>query len=249
VPAKVNPMRVEANADAAEPTVRVRGLELSTTKSAATPVTALKAPPVSSTAAAPMMAPHPPASVVVTPTSSDPVSHIVSSLVNAVLSPFANSAPTTPVRPPAELALLAFARREGEPGFFSPSAPANPPARQDTNALITDTATSTSAVTTSAVEPDFVSSTRSLFGLFSLTSAGDPDDNYVAVVISTPLFTDILTSGHDPEDNLGFGAASIGVAGHTVNTFTSPFLDFSIAIPIEDPFTDLFIALIRAGLV
>ena len=81
-----------------------------------------------------------------------------------------------------------------------------------------------------------------------MTSAADPDDNhYVAFVLRTPFFTNVLTSGTDPEDNLGFGAASIGVAGHTVNTFMSPFLNFSIAIPIEDPFAELFTALVRAG--
>jgi len=37
------------------------------------------------------------------------------------------------------------------------------------------------------------------------------------------------------------------VAGQTVNTFMSPFLNFSIAIPIEDPFAKLFTALVRAG--
>jgi hypothetical protein len=69
------------------------------------------------------------------------------------------------------------------------------------------------------------------------------------VVFRTPFFTNILTSGQDPEGNLGFGAAGIGVPGWTVNTFISPFLTFSIGIPVEDPFAELFIDLIRAGLV
>jgi hypothetical protein len=81
-----------------------------------------------------------------------------------------------------------------------------------------------------------------------VTSAADPDDNnYVAFVLRTPFFSNVLTSGTDPEDNLGFGAASIGVAGSTVNTFISPFLTFSVAIPVEDPFAELFTALVRAG--
>jgi hypothetical protein len=124
----------------------------------------------------------------------------------------------------------------------------NPPPRPITNGLVTDTVGGTSADTSSAVDPDFISSTHN-FGLFSVTSAADPDDNhYVAFVLTTPFFTNVLTSGTDPEDNLGFGAASIGVAGHTVNTFISPFLNFSVAIPIEDPFAELFTELVRLGL-
>ncbi|UVO13305.1 hypothetical protein NM962_03965 [Mycobacterium sp. SVM_VP21] len=101
-------------------------------------------------------------------------------------------------------------------------------------------------------DPDFISHTTD-FGLFTLTSAGDPDDgNYVAVVLQTPMFTDILTSGTDPEDNLGFGAASIGVAGETVNTFIvpdNPDLDFTFSLPFTDPFAEFFIELIQLGLV
>src|ERR1700754_3267177 len=83
VPAKVNPMRVAVKVDAPEPTVRVRGLDRSPTKSAATAVTALAAPLVSQTAAAPAMAQDRPVSKGSTPTAVDPVSHIVSTLVNA----------------------------------------------------------------------------------------------------------------------------------------------------------------------
>jgi hypothetical protein len=99
-----------------------------------------------------------------------------------------------------------------------------------------------------AADPDFITSTHGFFGLFSVTSAADPDDNhYVAFVLRTPFFTNVLTSGTDPENNLGLGTASLGVAGNTVNTFISPFLNFSIAIPVEDPFAELFTALVRAG--
>jgi hypothetical protein len=99
-----------------------------------------------------------------------------------------------------------------------------------------------------AADPDFITSTHGFFGLFSVTSAADPDDNhYVAFVLRTPFFTNVLTSGTDPEDSLGFGPASIGVAGHTVNTFISPFLNFSVGVPIEDPFAPLFTALVAAG--
>jgi hypothetical protein len=260
VSAKTGPNPAVVNTAAADPTTRgssrvftrhTAGVSsASITPSAATPVAALAAAPTSSTAVAPAMAPSQPAPKVITPTPADPVSHLVSTLINAVLSPFANSAPTAPVQPPAGLTLLAFARREFEQSFFNPSTTVNPPAGQTTNGLVTNTVGTTSQDASPAVDPGFISSTRNLFGLFSITSAADPDDNnYVAVVISTPFFTDILTSGADPEDNLGFGAASTGVPGQTVNTFLSPFLNFTIAIPVTDPFAELFTELIRLGIV
>ena len=240
-PAKTSPNPAAVNAPAADPTERNSSLDFTR------PVAALAAAPVPSKAAAPAMAPLRPASMVITPTPADPVSHLVSTLINAVLSPFANSAPAAPVQPPAALALLAFARRESEQSFFNPPTTVNPPAGQTTNGLVTNTVGTTSEDASPAVDPGFISSTHD-FGLFSITSAADPDDNhFVAFVISTPIFTNILTSGADPEDNLGFGPASIGVAGHTVNTFMSPFLNFTISIPIEDPFAELFTELVRLG--
>ena len=206
----------------------------STRKSvAAIPVAALAAAPTSSAAVAPAMAPRQPASKVISPTPADPVSHLVSTLINAVLSPFANSAPTAPAQEPGAWTTLAFARREFGQTSSSRSTTVNPPAGQTTNGLVTNTVGATSQGASAAADPGFISSTRNVFGLFSITSAADPDDNnYVAVVISTPFFTDILTSGTDPEDNLGFGAASIGIPGQTVNTFLSPLLNFTIAIPV-----------------
>jgi hypothetical protein len=187
--------------------------------------------------------------VVVTSPPADPVSRLVSTLINTVLSPFANSAPTAPVQPPAAWTLLAFVRREFEQAFSIPSTTVNPLAGQITNGLVSDTVGNTREAAITAVDPDFISSTRN-FGLFSLTSAADPDDdNFVAVVFSTPFFTDILTSGADPEDNLGFGAAGIGVPGQTVNTFLSPFFNFSFGIPVTDPVAGLFTELIRLGVV
>lgn len=140
--------------------------------------------------------------------------------------------PGVPLKTAAAVTLLGAARRETDPSVTEPSA----------------TVTAAPTVTTSAADPDFITSTHGFFGLFSVTSAADPDDNhFVAFVLRTPFFTNVLTSGTDPEDNLGFGAASIGVAGHTVNTFMSPFFNFSIAIPVEDPFAALFTELVRAG--
>ena len=228
---KTSPKPAVIDAAVAEPTVRDSSLDVaSTTRSAAaTPVAANTPAQTSSSTAPAVVAPRSRVSSASTPAPADPVSRIVVTLINAVLSPFASSAPNrSPVQSPADFALLAFARRE-----FEPTTTVEQPA---------------SAVSTSAVDPGFISSTRDFFGLFSVTSAGDPDDNnYVAFVLRTPFFTNVLTSGTDPEDNLGFGPASIGVAGQTVNTFISPFLNFSIAIPIEDPFAALFIELIRLG--
>jgi hypothetical protein len=241
-PAKTGPNLAVVNVAAADPTVRDSRLDFTR------PVAALTSAPAPSTAAAPAMAPSPPASMVITPPPADPVSRIVSTLIDTVLSPFANHAPTAPVQSPADFTLLAFARREFEQAFSTPSTIVNPLAGQTTNGLVTDTIGSTPEAASSAADPDFISSTRN-FVLFSITSAADPDDHYVAVVFSTPFFTNILTSGTDPEDNLGFGPASIGVAGQTVNTFMSPFLNFTVAIPIEDPFTELFTTLIRLGIV
>ncbi|MEB3019718.1 hypothetical protein [[Mycobacterium] crassicus] len=98
-------------------------------------------------------------------------------------------------------------------------------------------------------DPDFISNIHDL-GILTLTSAADPDDNYIAFAIQTPLFTDILTSGADPEGTLGLGDASIGLAGATVNTFESsafPFLDSSFTLPFPDPFADLFTLLVQLG--
>ncbi|MGB3894264.1 hypothetical protein [Mycolicibacter sinensis] len=102
----------------------------------------------------------------------------------------------------------------------------------------------------SVSDPDFISNIHDL-GILTLTSAADPDDDYVAFAIQTPLFTDILTSGADPEGTLGLGDASIGLAGATVNTFESsvfPFLDSSFTLPFPDPFADLFTLLVQLGL-
>jgi hypothetical protein len=160
-----------------------------------------------------------------------------------------NGAPSEPVQELAALTLLTGAGRKFEQSDTA-STTVNPLAGQATNGLVTDSVGVTSEDASPAADPGFISSTRSFFGLFSITSAADPDDNhFVAFVFESPIFTFVLTSGADPEDNLGFGAASTGVAGHTVGTFISPFLTFSIGIPIEDPFAELFTELIRLGLV
>jgi hypothetical protein len=97
-------------------------------------------------------------------------------------------------------------------------------------------------------DPDFIRSSHD-FLLFSTTSAADPDDkSYVALVLESAFFSVVLTSGTDPEDNLGFGAASIGRVGNTVATFISPFGNISVAIPVEDPLAGLFTELVRRGI-
>ncbi|RWA21144.1 hypothetical protein MELE44368_17215 [Mycolicibacterium elephantis DSM 44368] len=65
----------------------------------------------------------------------------VTSLVNAVLNPFAADAPATPVEPPMMWTLLAFVRREVEPTASNESPIVNPLAGQITTGLVTETST------------------------------------------------------------------------------------------------------------
>jgi PPE-repeat protein len=91
-------------------------------------------------------------------------------------------------------------------------------------------------------DPNFGIQTSN-FGLFSTTSAADPDDNYVATSISNPLFTSTVTSGF--ERTLG-----LGVPGQTLLTFQSPvapILNGGIALPVTDPLAPLFTALLPLG--
>ncbi len=105
--------------------------------------------------------------------------------------------------------------------------------------------------TSSTTDPDFISRTMNFFGLLSDTAAADPDDGFVAKVISIPgVGTDILTSGADPSGSLGFGAMGVGVAGQTVNTFEStafPFLNGTFTLPFTNPFAGLYTFLIPLG--
>lgn len=150
--AKTGPTPAAVNALAADPTAPESSVDAgrvvaagvspsaaTTPLAAATPVAAITAAPMSSVAAAAVMAPDPPASMIITPTPATPVSGLVSTLINAVLSPFANNAPTSPVQQPALFTLLAFARREFEQAFSIPSATINPLAGQIANGLATDT--------------------------------------------------------------------------------------------------------------
>ncbi|MCV7340581.1 PPE family protein [Mycobacterium haemophilum DSM 44634] len=94
-----------------------------------------------------------------------------------------------------------------------------------------------------ASDPDLMSQTTN-FGPLTNTSLADPDDNnFVATIFTTPLFTDTLTSGFEP--TLGLGAP-----GQTINTFQSPVLPFlnnTIAVPVTDPLAPLFTALLPLG--
>jgi hypothetical protein len=104
------------------------------------------------------------------------------------------------------------------------------------------------------VDTDFMTGPLQNFGLFTDQSFADPDDDeFVETVIqSQPLgFTDILTSGADPsEGHFGFGAAGIGMAGETVNTFIDkmdPMLDSTIVLPFTDPLAQIFTDFIQFG--
>src|SRR6201997_620960 len=101
---------------------------------------------------------------------------------------------------------------------------------------------------TPAMDTDFMSGPLQDFGLFTDQSFADPDDGeFVATVFSSQQlgFTDILTSGADPSDGVGFGAAGIGEAGETVNTFIDPSDPalasmLSFELPFTDPLAQIF---------
>jgi hypothetical protein len=105
------------------------------------------------------------------------------------------------------------------------------------------------------VDTDFMTGPLQNLLLFTDQSFADPDDGeFVATVIqSQPLgFTDILTSGADPSDGVGFGATGVGVAGETINTFidpSDPALDsmLSFTLPFTDPLAQLFTDLLPLG--
>jgi hypothetical protein len=105
------------------------------------------------------------------------------------------------------------------------------------------------------VDTDFMTGPLQNLLLFTDQSFADPDDSeFVATVIqSQPLgFTDILTSGADPSDGVGFGATGVGVAGETINTFidpSDPALDsmLSFTLPFTDPLAQLFTDLLPLG--
>jgi PPE-repeat protein len=92
-------------------------------------------------------------------------------------------------------------------------------------------------------DPFFETQTQNI-GPFTITAIGDSaDNNFVAVKISSPFFTDTLTSGFEP-------ATGMGMPGQTINNFQSPvlpFLNSGIALPITDPLAPLFIALLPLG--
>jgi PE family len=94
-----------------------------------------------------------------------------------------------------------------------------------------------------ASDPDLKSQVSN-FGPITQTSLSDPDDHYFdAIIISSPQFSDTLTSGLEP--TLGLGAT-----GQTINTFQSPVLPFlnnTIALPVTDPLARLYWALLPLG--
>ena len=106
---------------------------------------------------------------------------------------------------------------------------------------------------TPGVDTDFMSGPLQDFGLFTNQSFADPDDGeFVATVIqSEPFgFTDIVTSGADPSGGVGFGAAGIGEAGETVNTFVdsmNPMLNSTFELPFTDPLAQIFTDFIQFG--
>ena len=77
-------------------------------------------------------------------------------------------------------------------------------------------------------------------GNLSITSFADTGNNFDAAIISTPNFTGSFTSGAEP-------ALGLGATGQTVISFQSPVipaLDSAIALPVTDPLSPLFAALL-----
>lgn len=103
------------------------------------------------------------------------------------------------------------------------------------------------------VDTDFMTGPLQNFGFFTDQSFADPSDGeFVATVFKIPTMgiTDVLTSGADPSDGVGFGSTGIGVAGETVNTFTdtmNPMLDSTFVIPFTDPLAQIFTDFIQFG--
>ena len=103
------------------------------------------------------------------------------------------------------------------------------------------------------VDTDFMTGPLQDFGFFTNQSFADPSDNeFVATVFQIPQLgiTDVLTSGADPSDGVGFGATGIGVAGETVNTFTdtmNPMLDSTFVLPFTDPLAQIFTEFLQFG--
>jgi hypothetical protein len=95
-----------------------------------------------------------------------------------------------------------------------------------------------------ASDPDLKSQVTN-YGPLTQTSLSDPDDHYFDSISFSdpPLVTDTLTSGFEP--TLGLGAT-----GQTINTLQSPvlpFLNSSFALPVTDPVSRLFWALLPLG--
>jgi hypothetical protein len=178
-----------------------------------------------------------------------PVTNVAASIPNAV-APVPNVVGSVPdaVRPIRNLVTPVTNVVASVPSLAAPVTNAgvvsvSSPVASGSNVIATlqDDLTSTS-------DTDFISNTHN-FGLFTVTDAADPDDHqFVAIVISTPFGTDILTSGADPSGSLGFGAAGAGVPGETVNTLIMSFGQRTFAIPITDPLAPLFTLLVALGL-
>jgi hypothetical protein len=102
-------------------------------------------------------------------------------------------------------------------------------------------------------DTDFMTGPLQDFGMFTNQSFADPDDSeFVATVFQSQQLgiTDILTSGTDPSDSVGFGSAGVGMAGETVNTFIDkmdPMLDSTFVIPFTDPLAQIFTDFLQFG--
>jgi YVTN family beta-propeller protein/VCBS repeat-containing protein len=109
------------------------------------------------------------------PTPVHTVAEIVSSVVDAVLSPFASgTAPGEPAETPALWTLAAFARREFEQALSPPQPSVNPVAGPTTNGLVIDTPT----LTGQSIDPALTGGTAPLADMSVLS--GDPQPGATA---------------------------------------------------------------------
>src|SRR5271168_3494124 len=91
-----------------------------------------------------------------------------------------------------------------------------------------------------AGNPNLMSQTLNVGNLLSIKSFADTGNNFDAAIFSTPALTGTFTSGAEP-------ALGLGVTGQTLISFQSPVapaLNNGIVLPVTDPLSPLFAALL-----
>jgi triacylglycerol lipase len=156
----------------------------------------------------------------------DPVgvaSAMVASLVNAVLNPFADNAPTTPVEPPTLWTLLAFVRREFEQAFSIPSPTVHPVAAQTTTGLLTNTPT----LTSQSIDPAITGGTASAADASMLTSPAQLDATAVPATFTgqPSIVSQVFTGFYRVLGAVGdfLGVDLVTPLGHLISSDSPPW--------------------------